>query len=185
MPELVTYADEALPADLKRQILAAHRSEWPGGYVGENRLRDWVQRPRFHLLHLALVERGSLIGYAGVVWKHLEHAGETYETFGLSGVYTDPAFRRQGHGRRLVDAATALIQGSDPDIGLFTCTPDLVDFYAAGGWESIESAVLLGGPQSARWPTEERVMMGFFSDKGRQGRPDLESQPISFDDDLW
>lgn len=185
MVKLVTFADEALPADLKCQILAAHRAEWPDGYAGANRLRDWVQRPWFHPLHVMLVEQGILVSYAGVAWKRLEHAGETYTAYGLSGVYTYPAFRRQGHGRRVVGAATAHIRRSDADVGLFTCDPKLTGFYSAAGWELVEGAVLRGGPRDAPVPTEERVMMGFFSEKGRRGRAAFASEPIVFDDELW
>lgn len=68
MVELVTCADEALPADFECQVLAAHRIEWPEGYVGKNRLRDWVQPPRFPPTHF-------LLGYVGATRKRLEHAG--------------------------------------------------------------------------------------------------------------
>ena len=74
MADLLTFADDELPADPKCRILCAHRIEWPGGYVGEHRLRDWVQRPRFHPRHFVLVEQGLLISYVGVVWRWLEHA---------------------------------------------------------------------------------------------------------------
>ena len=185
MAQLLTFADDELPADLKCQILSAHRIQWPEGYVGENRLRDWIQHPRFHPVHFALVEGGVLVSYAGVVWKRLEHAGEAHKAYGLSGVYAYPAFRRQGHGRRVVDAATARIRRSNADVGLFTCAPNLTGFYAASGWAVIERAVLLGGRRDAPWPTEQRVMMGFFSEKGRRARLRFESLPISFDDELW
>ncbi len=184
--ELVTFADDELPSDLKCQILSAHRIEWPGNYAGENRLRDWIQRPWFHPVHLVLAERGVLIAYAGVAWKHLEHAGATYKTYGLSGVYTYPAFRRQGYGRRVVDATTARIRASDADVGLFICVPGLTGFYAASGWELMEQAKLFAGPRSApRREEEDRVMMGFFSEKGRRDRHHFEASPIYFDDDLW
>lgn len=192
MIEPVTFADEALPADLKCQILSAHRIAWPEGYVGKNRLRDRIQPPRFHPTHfllveqgILLVEQGILLGYVGVTRKRLEHAGETSTTYGLSGVFTSPAFRREGHGRRLVDAATARIRHSDADVGLFTCAPRLTGFYAAAGWEPIASAVLLVGPRRAPRPSPERTMMGFFTAKGTRGRAAFASAPIVFADDPW
>ncbi len=185
MADLLTFAGNELPADLKCQILCAHRIEWPGGYVGENRLRDWLQRPRCHPRHVLLVEQGLLISYVGVVWKWLEHAGETYKTYGLSGVYTYPAFRREGHGRRLVDAAMAAIRGSDADVGLFMCEPRNVGFYAAAGWIPMPRSELFGGPRAAPYPSGEVTLMGFFSEKGKRGRASFASGPIFFDDDLW
>ena len=185
MAQLVTFPDEELPAAIKCQVLSFHRIQWPEGYVGVNRLRDWVQHPRFHPTHFALVEDGVLISYACGVWKHLEHAGEVYKTYGLSGVLTYPAFRRQGHGRQLVDAATAYIGRGDADIGLFTCAPSLSGFYAGSGWIPMARTVLLGGPKCAPYPSEELSMMAFFSEKGNRGRTVFESLPIHFDDDLW
>ena len=69
------FADDALPLELKCQVLAAHRIEWSGNYAGENRLRDSIQRPWFRPIHLVLAEGGVLIAYAGVARKLLEHAG--------------------------------------------------------------------------------------------------------------
>lgn len=183
MVELRTYAGEELPADLRCQVLSFQRIQWPEGFVGVNRLRDWIHHPEHHPTHFALVENGVLISYAGVLWKYLEHAGEVHKTYGLSGVLT--AFGRQGYGSRVVAAATAHIRGSDADVGLFTCAPHLKAFYSASGWIPMEGAVLLGGPWSAPYPTEELVMMGFFSEKGKGGRSAFASMPIYFNDDLW
>ncbi|HET7093776.1 MAG TPA: GNAT family N-acetyltransferase [Thermomicrobiales bacterium] len=183
---LLALPDDALPATLRRQILAAHRREWPNAYVSDHDGRTWIQRPQFHPTHVVLIDDGRLIAYTGVVWKDLRHAGETYRTYGLSGVVTTPAFRRQGHGRRVVEAATRLIRASDADIGLFTCAPGLTTFYAASGWEWMAGAALFGGPAAAperEWA--EQVMMGFFSAKGRAARSGFTAQPILFDDDLW
>ena len=184
--ELLTFADDELPSGFRCQILSAHRIEWPGNYAGEHRLRDWVQRPWFRPVHLVIAEGGVLIAYAGVARKALEHAGETYNTYGLSGVYTYPAFRRQGYGRRVVDAATDLIRASDADVGLFICAPELAGFYAASGWELMAGTELYGGPKAAPWREEEDVvMMGFVSEKGKRDRTRFEASPIYFDDDLW
>lgn len=150
-----------------------------------NRLRDWIHRPEQHPAHFVLVENGVLISYAGVLWKELEHAGAVYKTYGLSGMLTYPAFVRRGYGSRVVAAATAYIRGSDADVGLFTCAPHLKDFYSASGWIPMEGAVLLDGPRSASYPSDELVMMGFFSEKGTRGRSAFASMPIYFDDDLW
>jgi GNAT superfamily N-acetyltransferase len=183
--DLVMFSDEEVPAGIKCQVLSFHRLQWWEDYTGENRLRDWIQPPELHPAHVAIVEDGVLISYAAVVWKLLEHAGAVYTTFGLSGVLTYPAFRGQGYGRRVVEAATEVIRASDADIGLFTCEPSLSHFYAASGWIPMERAVLQCGPRSAPLTTTQRAMMGFFSEKGRHGRPSFESLPIYFGHNLW
>lgn len=185
MPELITFADNQLPGALSMQILSLHRGEWSEAYAGASQDRDWIQQPRFHPTHWVLVEDEVVVSYVGVVWKDLAHAGELFKTYGLSGVVTHPAFRRQGHGRRIVDAATESIVGGDADIGLFTCAPQLSDFYSARGWIPMVGTVLFGGPRNAPYPSDELTMMGFFSEKGKRGRAEFESTPIYFDDDLW
>jgi GNAT superfamily N-acetyltransferase len=45
-------------------------------------------------------------GSVRVVWKRIEHDGETYETGGLTGVFTFPDFRRRGYGTQVVEAAS-------------------------------------------------------------------------------
>jgi GNAT superfamily N-acetyltransferase len=185
MPELIVLADNQLPVALKMQILSLHRGEWPEAYAGASQGRDWIQRPQFHPTHWVLVGDGVVVSYVGVTWKHLAHAGELFKTYGLSGVVTHSAFRRQGHARRLVDAATESIVCGDADIGLFTCAPAHRDFYTASGWLPMMESVLFGGPRSAPYASDELTMMRFFSEKGKRGRVDFESMPIYFDDDLW
>ncbi|MDQ3856757.1 MAG: GNAT family N-acetyltransferase [Chloroflexota bacterium] len=184
-PEMFVFPDGELPASLECQVLSFQRITWPEGFSGELRLRDWIHNPAHHPMHFVLAERGVLVSYVGVLWKHLQHAGETYKTYGLSGALTYPAFRRQGNARRLVDTATSYIRQSDADIGLFTCAPALRSFYSATAWISMDSAALFGGPRSDPSLSDELTMMGFFSEKGRSGRPSFEAQPIYFDDDLW
>jgi hypothetical protein len=134
---------------------------------------------------MVIVEERVLVSYAGVTWKELAHAGQVYKTYGLSGMLTYPMFRGQGYGRQVVEAATAIIRASDADIGLFTCLPNLSGFYAASGWIPIEQAILRSGPKPIARPTMERVMMGFFSAKGRRARSAFAFVPIDFDDVLW
>jgi GNAT superfamily N-acetyltransferase len=185
MVELVTYSDTAFPPDLECQVLSFQRIHWPEGYTGENRLRDWIHHPDQHPTHVALIEDGVLISYAGVLWKELEHAGETYKTYGLSGVLTYPAFRRQGHGRQVVAAATDYIRRSDADIGLFTCAPHLKSFYETSGWKAMEGATLFEGPRADSCRSDELLMMDFFSAKGESSRSAFISLPIYFNETLW
>lgn len=75
MVELLTYAGEELPADLRCQVLSFQRIQWPESFMGMNRLRDWIHQSEHHPNHFVLVEDGVLISYAGVLWKYLEHVG--------------------------------------------------------------------------------------------------------------
>jgi predicted N-acetyltransferase YhbS len=185
MIELRFYPAEELPSDLKWQILSFLRVTWPGGFVGENRLRDWISPPEDRPRHFVLVENGLLVSHAEVVWKYLDHAGETYKAYGLSGVFTYPSFRGQGYGRQVVDAGTKTIRASDADVGMFHCAPGLGPFYAASGWIPLPGATTWVGRKSAPVVSDELLMMLFLSEKGRRGRPAFEREALYFGEDTW
>lgn len=179
------YSDPELPPELKCQILAFMRVEWAEGFVGANRRRGWITSPARHPLHFVLTEDHVLISYTGVVWDMLEHAGNTFKTYGLSGVFTYPAFRGEGHGSRLVERATHYIQASDADIAILFCDPKRKNFYGRSGWRAVEgSATLVGEPQNAAIYPELRMML-FVSEKGERARPRFENEPVYFGKDAW
>jgi GNAT superfamily N-acetyltransferase len=183
--ELRFYSSENLPPDLKWQILSFLRVTWPDGFVGENRLRDWISPPEDHPSHAVLVENGLLISHTEVVWRYLDHAGETYKAYGLSGVFTYPSLRRQGYGRQVVDAGTEIIRASDADIGIFHCAPNLGAFYAASGWIPMAGVTSWVGPKSVPVVSDELMMMLFLSDRGQRGRPAFEREPLYFGEYTW
>lgn len=185
MIQQLFYPAAELPPDLKCQILSFLRITWPEGFVGENRLRDWISREDDHPCNIMLVENGILISHAEVVWKHLEHAGEMYKVYGLSGVFTYPAFRGQGYGRRIVDAGTEYIKASNADIGMFHCDPSLKEFYAKSGWIPMEGSMTWIGKKSDPVISSELMMMLFLSEKGKKRRSAFESEPVYFGEDTW
>lgn len=115
MIQQLTYPQDQLPARLKCQILAFLRINYPEGFTGVNRLRDWISSPDTHPVSIMLVEAGILISHTEVLWKELEHGGQRYKAYGLSGVFTYPAFRGQGYGQQIVELGTAYIDASDGD----------------------------------------------------------------------
>jgi GNAT superfamily N-acetyltransferase len=116
------YRTYDLPPLVKCQIPSFMRIEWTQGYAGEQQFRDevWPEGEEQNTVHFVLKERGFVISQAGVVWKRIEHDGETYETGGLTGVLTFPDFRRRGYGTQVVEAATRYIVDKGVDIGLTT-----------------------------------------------------------------
>ena len=180
---LLTYSASELPLGLKCQILSFLRITWPEGFMGENRLRDWISRGDAQ--HILLVENGILISHTEVKWKYLDHAGVTYNVYGLSAVLTYPAFRGQGYGRQVVAAGTAFIEATDADIGMFHCAPSLKDFYSACGWIPMEHTKTLVGDTDCPEVSDELMMMQFFSSKGKRGRASFERDPVYFGEDTW
>jgi GNAT superfamily N-acetyltransferase len=174
-PELVTYPDGALPDALRWQFVSFVRITWPR--VEGARPRE-VYGPAEAPVHVALVERGLLLRYAAVVRERVAHAGVAYDVRGLSSVFTFPAWRRRGYGRRVVDAATAHIRASGADLGLLFTGDALKGFYARSGWEALRGAPMPEGPREAPRASDALKMMLFVSEKGRAGRRAFETQPL-------
>jgi GNAT superfamily N-acetyltransferase len=185
MIEELVYPSNEMPPHLKCQVLSFLRIMWPDGFMDENRLRDWISHEEDHSISMMLVEKGVLISHTEVVWKYLDHAGESYKAYGLSGVFTYPAFRGKGHGKRIVDKGTSYIEASDADIGIFHCDMSLKQFYASRGWIPIETAVTLEGPKDNPVIDDEMMMMRFFTEHGKNGRPAFENIPLYFGEYTW
>ena len=144
---------------------------------------DYVDKDR-HPFSFALMEGEVLISHAEVNWRVLEHASESYVTYGLSAVFTYPQFRGQGGGHQVVEAATNHILSSDADAAMLGCKPELIEFYRANGWSPMRDMQILYGPKEA--PTRGgNVMMLFVSEKGKQGRPAFECEPVYVGAYMW
>ena len=185
MIQELIYPDNEIPPQWKCQILCFLRMMWPKGFMGENRLRDWISTEDNHSISIMLVEQNILISHTEVVWKYLDHAGETYKAYGLSGVLTYPAFRGQGYGKRIVERGTAYIDASDADIAMFHCDKSLKEFYMRCGWIPMETAVTYVGPKTNPYVSNELLMMRFYSEHGKKSRPAFETIPFYFGEDTW
>ncbi len=185
MIEKIICPQSELPAHLKCQILSFLRIEWHDGFVGENRLRDWISHDSDHPVSIMLVENDILISHTEVVWKYLEHVGETYKVYGLSGVLTYPAFRRQGYGTQVVALATESIEKSDADIGIVHTRASLKEFYSKNGWIPMENAITFVGSKQNPTVSDEFMLMRFLTEKGKTGRPSFESVPLYFGTNTW
>lgn len=185
MIEQLIYPQDQLPTHLKCQILSFLRITYPEGFVGKHRLRDWISAPDNHPVSIVLVEAGILISHTEVVWKTIYHVGETYKAYGLTGVFTYPAFRGQGYGRKIVELGTAYIDETDGDIGLFHCAPDLEPFYSQCGWIPVPQAVTLVGDPATPAVSDELMMIRCLSDKGQCGLSTFAQQPLYFGGSTW
>ena len=183
MVNLLVYDQAELPEKYHYQILTFLRAQWPEGFLGENRSRNWITRTSFHPRCFLLVEGDLLVSHAQVVWKDLEHAGQVYKTYGITGVFTFPGLRGQGYGSQVVHAASSHIAHSDADIGMFHCDPGLAGFYALCGWLPMYSARTWVGARDNIVTCDELMMMQFLSEKGRRGQESFQQEPVFFDED--
>ncbi len=137
-----------------------------------------------HPVSLFLEEEGVLISNLEVVWKLLHQAGETYKAYGLTGVFTYPAFRKQGYGLELVHSARSYIeQRGDADIVIFHST--VKGFYEKAGFERMDSLVTLVGDPKNPESSNETAFMLFVSEKGKRGRTSFEKGPLYFGEQTW
>jgi GNAT superfamily N-acetyltransferase len=134
--------------------------------------------------HVSAGRRGVLISRLEVVWDVLAHTGETYLTYGLSGVLTYPAFRKQGYGLQLVQSAKAYIeQQTEADLVLFHST--LTGFYEQAGFERMDHLITLVGDPHHPERSLETAFMLFLSDKGRRGRSRFEKASVYGGESIW
>ncbi len=181
MVKLKFYEEKNLPESLRWQILSFIRVQWSEGFTGQNQFRDWISRD-LHPVYFIFEHQGLLISCVSVVWKYLEHNGQKFKTYGLSGVFTYPSFRKQGYGSKLVNKAKEYIEKQDGDIVLFTSMQ--MGFYEKAGFIPIKNRLLVGNPKSPR-KSPENVYMIFLSKKGKTAQKDFEEIPIYFGEDSW
>ena len=178
------FASQDLPEKFKCQILSFVRIEWSELFSGDLRLRNWTTQPEMHPVTFLLEEEGVLISNAEVVWKLLEHVGVTYKAYGLTGVFTYPAFRKQGYGLQLVQSAKRYIdQQGDADIVVFHST--VKGFYEQAGFERMDNMITLVGNSQHPEKSDETAFMLFLSEKGKQGRASFENEPLYFGEKTW
>jgi aminoglycoside 2'-N-acetyltransferase I len=191
MIEIIACLEAELSDDLKGQTLEALRAEWPDAFSGAKAERTQLNDPALHAMIFSLVVGGRLASHLSVPRKSIEHRGELYNAYGLSGVLTVPAFRGKGYGEQIVRAATAFMEEDGADIGLFTCDPPLRPFYERCGWTVLEGASLVGGTRAEPFPSDtlgKITFARFFSARAQARRNDFAGAAIWLElgeGDLW
>ena len=185
MVDLAHYRRGAVPPEIDCQIRSAFSLIMNADGVGEERFADPFAHSEV-MEHFIAIERGLLISHADVSERTITHAGETYRMCGVGEVMTHPAFRREGHGQRVVAAATEYIHSRDADIAMLFTDPQLEPFYASsGGWIALSNHdVTYGDPVQPKL-SDEFVMMLFLSDKAKAHRADFEHGAIYVGDSMW
>ena len=177
MSELRFYASEELPRELKCQILSFVRIEWSEIFREHNRFWDYTHKDT-HPVNVVISERGQVISHAEVNWRILTQAGQPYKVYGVSAVFTYPAFRHEGYGTQVMQAVTDYIRSSDADVAMLFCLPELVPFYAHAGWEAPTEARIQYGDQDYPQREEGATCMLFVSARGQAARAAFATQPV-------
>lgn len=182
MFEPTHYPASDFPPELACQVMCFMRLVWFGGQQGEDRFRNsfTFTEPADHFV---IVERGILVSHALVRQRAITHRGERYRLGGVGAVMTYPAFRREGHGARVVAAATDFIRASGLDIGMLFTMPSLESFYGQNGWVSLNNpGITHGDPTKLDDPF---AMLLAVSDHAQAHRTDFEHGPIFVGSSMW
>ena len=173
-----------LPPHFEWQIRTFIRILWSD--ENEDNLNEPLTAEEFHPVYFLLAQEDSLISYARLIWMTIHHLGKTYKMYGLGDVFTFPASRNKGYGKRIVSAATNFIRtDSNADMAILLTEPNLESFYQSSGWEHIPELRLFTGEQAIPQIRDNFAMMLFLSERAKQNRTDFQTQSVFLPGDEW
>ncbi|KEK24484.1 GNAT family N-acetyltransferase [Bacillus gaemokensis] len=190
MMKLLHFPQEDCPLYLKEQIISLMQQEWPEVFVSEKDVH-WPDSPETYPISLVLVENHIVISHVSIPHTYIKHRDQTYKAYGLSEVMTNPTYRHQGYGLKLIKEAALFIEKQKPDISIFTCKPNLVSFYRQGGWIEQPYTYLVGGTRLKPFRSDAlglSTMMRLFSDKALKHQHTFEETDIHLElgeNKLW
>lgn len=136
-------AIEIKRADSLSDAECEHLFGWGEDIFGSNSYNlQW----RFKDVHFLLHEDEKLVSHVGVL-KHTVFLGEMpVAVAGIGGVVTIPAAQKKGYAGKLMMHAADFINQWEVSAGMLFCLPHMVAFYAALGWQTVESPVFVEQP---------------------------------------
>lgn len=180
MPTLSIYKQQDFPSAYNWQAIAFMRCEWPSIFQGDILYLSAPYPPEADPIHFVMAEGDSLLSYATVMKKKISHAGRPFTIQAFGNMFTFAPYRKQGYGRKILNAATELIQQSDSDAGILFCDTSLEKYYAAEGWQTTPGPTYVGGPHEQSLYEPLRMMI-FVSDKAKAVQAELETSPVWVD----
>lgn len=168
--QILSYPEEATPAELRAQVWELQQQAWPSSGA-DGPIHDPLLRP----LSMVLVDDGAVLAALDILFKDIVHGGRRFAAGGLSTVVTRAESRGRGYGRSLLTAAREVMIDQELDLGLFTCDRPLQAFYESAGWHLIPGAVVVGGTPDDPFPSDQpgfdKVTMGdFFTSASRRAK---------------
>ena len=181
MIELLNFHQEDCPTYIKKQIISLMRQEWPQAFGDNEEDIHWPDSLETKPTSLVFVENNIVISHVAIPWKYISHEGQKYKAFGLSEVMTNPHFRQQGFGLRLIKEAYSFIEKNNPDISIFTCEPVLVHFYSKAGGEHYQNINLIGGTRNKPFRSDSLglcTMINLFSTRAQNNLLSFEATDV-------
>jgi GNAT superfamily N-acetyltransferase len=185
MIELRRYRRPEVPQLFAAQIASYQRIQWPQLRDRNNRLWEWNDTNRDYM-HFMLVDDEIVISHASVNWRDVILNGERYSVWGLSSVFTYPAFRKGGFATRTVSAATDFMREGDGDLAMLFTGEHLINFYSAIGWQpTCDARIFYGDPAQPIQKTDNVIMMLFLSDRGRAAQEKFAREDVFVGPVTW
>lgn len=184
MYSLSQYRTAELPPEILGQLIAHFHLLLAYEAVGDDRFFDPFRHGR-EKQHFLIIERGVVISHADVSRREITHRGEHYRLGGVGEVMTSPTFQHEGHGTRVVEAATDYILRSDADMGMLFTAPELASFYGQNGWVGLPDLESTYGDPAQPKINDEFVMILFVTEHAKQHRADFEQGSIYVGASLW
>ena len=180
MPTLTIYRHDNFPAVYNWQAIAFMRCEWPSIFQGDILYLSTPYLPELEPFHFVMAEEDSLLSYATLMKLKIPHTGHEYAVYGFGNMFTFAPYRKQGYGRKILQAATEFIKNSNADVAILFCDKSLETYYALEGWLTTESPTYVGysGEHVLYEPLR---MMLFVSEKGKAAQTSFENSPLYID----
>ena len=184
MYEVQHVRSDQLPLEINLQITSFIRLVWGGDTKGDDRFWQ-MSDPEGVVEHYYIAERGVLISHELVRRLTITHMGESYAVLGVGGVFTYPAFRKEGYGAQVVAAFSDDIRASNADLGLLFTSERHYSFYAAHGWIPLNRrGVFAGNPNQPEF-RDSGVMLLPVSEKVQTHLNDFEQTAMYVGADTW
>ena len=171
--ENISYQQASLK--IKNQINELLQVVWPTTSDSDEHDSDLIEQCFYIMVD------NRIVSYAAVVQLKVIINEKSYQIGGLSCVATLPVFRRQGFSSKIVARATKWME-DNLDFGVFTCAPDLKQFYQqAGNWKSMSNVVLVANNDKDALSSSNLdviVMMRVFSKKAMDNFREISNSTI-------
>jgi len=182
---ILLYKESEVPNELQMQVFALKRNAWP-------ELSPHPHDPLLSPVSMLLLEHGRVLSSLTILSKRIAHCGQDYAASGLSSVVTLKEARRKGYGRRLVIAASEVIESQGTDLGIFTSDTVLRPFYESCGWQVLPNCVLIGGTVDRPFASDQFdkvTFASFFTPKAVESAENFRNSRIALYpgliDKLW
>ncbi len=185
--ELIQYPQQYSDEEIAKKIVALEKTAW-GDSCSDT---VFPSAPQTYLTSFVFMENNMAICHVGIRKCHLDHKNEIYTAYGLSEVVTHPCYRNRGLASYVIGEALKFICAQKPDISIFTCAKEKVNFYTRCGWEVMQSSCLVGGTKEKPFRSDSLgliTLMQFISAKSNQHKDDFQNTDIILElgeDQLW